>query len=107
MKEVVRITQLIDFYGSLLTKKQQDNLIDYYFNDLTFEEIGEKYNISKNAIYDSIKKSIYELEQYDSKLKLIDGFNLRMKIYSEINIDDKTKSKLLLTEVVNYGKKYK
>lgn len=107
MKDIFHLTQLIDFYGVLLTDKQQSYLKDYYFNDLTLLEIGEKHSISKNAIYDSIKKAIVELEQYDLKLKLIDGFNKRMEIYSKINLSNKDKEKLLLTEVINYGKEHK
>lgn len=107
MRDIFHLTQLIDFYGILLTDKQRSYLKDYYFNDLTLLEIGEKYSISKNAIHDSIKKSIIELEEYDLKLGLIDGFNKRMEIYSKMNLSEKDKEKLLLTEVVNYGKKHK
>ncbi len=39
MKDVGRLSLLMDFYGSLLTDKQYDYLYDYYFCDLTFLEM--------------------------------------------------------------------
>ncbi len=107
MKDIGRLSLLMDFYGSLLTDKQYDYLYDYYFCDLTFLEIGNKHSISKNAIYDSIKKAILELEHYDSKLHLIKSYEERIKIYKKMNIDNKIFKQLLNTEVFNHGQKHK
>lgn len=107
MKDLVKLSQLIDFYGKLLTEKQYSYLKDYYFNDLTLNEIGEKHSISKNAIYDSIKKAINELNEYDNKLNLIKSFNDRMNLYNKFNFDESIKKQLLETEVFNYGQKHK
>lgn len=104
MKEVLKSSQLIDFYGKLLTEKQYQYLIDYYFNDLTIVEMADKYKISKNAIFDSIKKSIKELEWYESKLNLIASFEKRINLYKNLKIDEKTLNQLLSTEAINYGK---
>lgn len=105
--DILKISLLIDFYGKLLTQKQQIYLNDYYFKNFSLSEIAKTYCISKNAIYDAIKKSIIELENYDNKLKLIDGFNNRIKIYKKINLDKKIMEELLSTEVIKYAKKIK
>lgn len=107
MKDVGRLSLLMDFYGKLLTDKQYDYLYDYYFCDLTFLEIGNKHAISKNAIYDSIKKAILELENYDSKLNLIESFKMRQKIYKELNLTQDKIQQLLETEVFSNGQKHK
>lgn len=105
MKELdlSQVSLLIDFYGNLLTEKQLQNLIDYYFNDLSLSEIALNNNVSRIAIYDSIKKSKNELEQFEKKLKFIYRFNLRQEIYKKIN-DKDLLDQLLKTEVEQYGR---
>ena len=45
MEEVLYYTELFDFYGTLLTEKQQNYFKDYYFNNLSLSEIAENYEI--------------------------------------------------------------
>ena len=52
----VELTILYDYYGELLTKKQQLYFEDYYFNNLSLQEIAEDYSISRNAVYNSLKE---------------------------------------------------
>lgn len=63
--------ELLDNYGSLLTKHQLEILEEYYIDDLSMAEIAENYNISKAAISDIIKRSYEQLEEYEKKLNLI------------------------------------
>ena len=51
--------ELLDNYGSLLTKHQLEILEEYYIDDLSMAEIAENYNISKAAISD-IEKNVLE-----------------------------------------------
>ncbi len=81
------ISELIDTYGNLLTKKQLKYIDLYYFNDYSLIEISKEYNVSKNAIYDSITKSIDNLKNIDSKLNLINKKNIRLKLYKKIEND--------------------
>lgn len=103
MKNLTEISLLIDFYGKLLTDKQLNYLICYYFDDFSLGEIAEDNSISKNAVYDSIKKSINELKKYESKLGFIEKYLKRIDLYAKIE-DIKLKEELFETEVVNYGK---
>ena len=45
IEQVIKISQLYDFYSELLSDKQKQYLNDYYFNDLSLTEISENYNI--------------------------------------------------------------
>ena len=70
MEKFVYLNSLYDLYGELLTKKQQQYFISYYFNNLSYGEISEKYGISRNAIYHQLKLIEQKLMFYEEKLKL-------------------------------------
>ena len=63
---------LLDYYGELLTKHQQEILDEYYNEDLSMNEIAENYLISKSAVQDLIKRSLVQLKDYEKVLKLIE-----------------------------------
>lgn len=90
MEERVYLINLYDYYGELLTEKQQLYFEDYYFNNLTFEEIGENYKISRNAIFKQVKEVIDSLNFYEAKLKLYNK-GLAMKELTEKIEDQKIK----------------
>ena len=62
---------LFDTYKELLTEKQQEYFILYYYEDLSLKEIADFKNVSRNAVFDQIKKVINILEEYEEKLKLL------------------------------------
>ena len=84
IEQVIKISQLYDFYSELLSDKQKQYLNDYYFNDLSLTEISENYNISKQAVSNNIKRTVLELEQFEEKLNLIKLNNERLFILNEI-----------------------
>lgn len=68
------VVRLFDFYHSLLTKKQQKVFMLYYFEDLSLGEISGILDISRQAVYDLIKRTEKILMSYESKLKLYGKF---------------------------------
>ena len=62
---------LFDIYKELLTDKQQEYFTLHYFDDLSFAEIAIEKNVSRNAAFDQIKKTLHALEDYEEKLKLL------------------------------------
>ena len=96
IEQVIKISQLYDFYSELLSDKQRQYLDDYYFNDLSLTEISENYNISKQAVSNNIKRTILELEQFEEKLNLIKLNNQRLFLLNEI------KKSTTDTEVLTY-----
>ena len=92
MNDIVYLSELYDYYGELLTEKQQEYFEDYYFNNLTLAEIAENNNISRNAIHKQIKDALNKLEIFEQKLQLL---NKRKQIQEIIkNLDDKLKEKI-------------
>lgn len=61
---------LFDRYQSLLTAKQVEYFQDYYFHDYSFAEIAENNGVSRNAVFDQVKKVLQLLEHYETNLKL-------------------------------------
>lgn len=70
MEDRVYIISLYDYYGELLTEKQKNYFEDYYFDNLTMEEIAENDNISKNAVSKQLIGIKEKLNYYEEILKL-------------------------------------
>ncbi len=70
MEDLLYYTCLFDYYKDLFTKTKKDYFIDYYFNNLTQEEIAENYKVSKNAVSKTLKEVKEKLDYYEEKLKL-------------------------------------
>lgn len=90
---MVEITILYDYYGELLTDKQKLYFEDYYFSNLSLQEIAENNNVSRNAIHNSLKDIIKKLKYYEDKLKLYEKGKEINKLIENIdkNLKDKIK----------------
>ena len=66
-----RMNSLLDFYGNLLTEKQKKAAYMYYVYDCTINEISSELNISKQAVFDNLKRAENNLEEFEEKLELI------------------------------------
>lgn len=75
MKEFHKINLLYDFYGSLLTERQQNFIELYYGEDLSLGEIAEQHEVTRQAVHDTLKRAEQTLENYEEKLGLVDKFN--------------------------------
>lgn len=68
-----RISLLLDAYGDMLTEKQRTFIRHYYEEDLSFGEIAREYNVSRQAIFDSVKHGEDALETFEKALNLVGG----------------------------------
>ncbi|MFW3653379.1 putative DNA-binding protein [Vagococcus fluvialis] len=75
---------LFEFYSTLLTEKQMNYIELYYGDDLSLGEISEEYGVSRQAIYDNIKRTEKLLETYEKKLHLYSNYIVREEIIEEI-----------------------
>lgn len=81
MEKIVRQSLLYDFYGELLTEHQKSIYEDVVMNDLSYSEIARLNGISRQGVYDMIKRSDKILEDYEKKLKLVEKFvNTKEKV---------------------------
>ncbi len=70
LEKTNRINELFDFYGPLLTDKQQTFLKCYFHDDYTLGEIAADFRISRQAVYEHLKRAEQVLEEYEAKLGL-------------------------------------
>lgn len=77
LEKTTRINYLFDFYQQLLTEKQKNYMDLYYLEDYSLGEISETYDVSRQAVYDNIKRTEVMLEDYEEKLGLYRRFQAR------------------------------
>lgn len=84
-EKIVQIALLFDFYGQLLTEKQIEMIDMYYSNDLSLSEISEQLGISRQGVYDTLKRAEKTLFEYEEKLGLVNRFLLQKEGLTGIN----------------------
>jgi uncharacterized protein len=103
LEKTTRMNYLYDFYQSLLTPKQRSYMALYYLDDFSLGEIAEEYNVSRQAVYDNIKRTETMLEEYEEKLLLFKKFQERTKLIEEMKeilSAEETLSRHRLSEMV-------
>ncbi|MBR1718716.1 MAG: HTH domain-containing protein, partial [Bacilli bacterium] len=75
------------------TDKQQSYFEDYYFDNLTLQEIAENSDVSRNAIHKQIKEAEDKLNHFESVLNIYKK-NKRIKEICE-NLNSDIKNKIL------------
>lgn len=84
LEKTTQVNYLFDFYQALLTPKQRDYLELYYLEDLSLGEISETFDVSRQAVYDNIRRTETMLKKYEEKLKLYDKFTKRQALYDQL-----------------------
>lgn len=83
------IISLYDTYGGLLTDKQKSYFENYYFDDLSITEIASNFGVSRNAVFDQLKRVELILLDYEEKLKMLDKISKIEKLeLSEVQKDE-------------------
>ncbi len=75
LEEIVELSILYDFYGELLSEHKRRIFEDYVLNDLSLGEIAEEQHISRQGVYDIVKRCSQELKDYEQRLSLVHKFN--------------------------------
>ncbi|MCX8038454.1 MAG: DNA-binding protein [Candidatus Sumerlaeia bacterium] len=67
----VRIAQLLQVYGALLTERQREFVRLHHDKDLSFGEIAAEFKISRQAVHDAVKQAEAAMENYEAGLGLL------------------------------------
>lgn len=73
MERIVRQGMLFDLYGDLLTEHQKEVFGSLVNEDLSLSEIAEEHGTSRQAVQDLLKRTERKLEEYESKLHLLEN----------------------------------
>ncbi|PWA13478.1 putative DNA-binding protein [Pueribacillus theae] len=98
LEKTIRVNALYDFYHPLLTPKQQSYMSLYYINDFSLREIADECNVSRQAVYDTIKRTEIMLEDYEEKLHLYEKFKKRGDVIRQLYdvLDNKKNTEVML-----------
>lgn len=81
MEKFVEQTLLYDFYGELLTERQQQVYESVVLEDYSLSEVAEDLGISRQGVHDMIKRCNHTLEDYEVRLHLVEKFvNIRRQV---------------------------
>ena len=83
LEKLNRINLLFDIYSPLLTLRQREVMRLYYAHDLSLKEIAGEYGISRQAVYDLLRRAVGTLEALESKLGLYARFNDQQEFLEE------------------------
>ena len=72
IEKMVEIGLLFEQYKELLTDKQREIVSLYYEEDYSLGEISENLNVSRQGVYDTLKRSEKILKDYENKLHLVE-----------------------------------
>ncbi|WP_096435437.1 putative DNA-binding protein [Alteribacter populi] len=84
IEKTIRINYLYDFYQSLLTDKQNKYMRMYYLDDWSLGEIAEHFEVSRQAVYDNIRRTEALLEEYEEKLSLLGRYQERNRLLKQL-----------------------
>ncbi len=84
MDKIYEQTMLFDFYGELLTEHQRSVYEDAVYHDLSLGEIAAERGISRQGVHDLLRRCDRSLQEYESKLHLVERFVRAKKTVEEI-----------------------
>ncbi|MBO4217905.1 MAG: sigma-70 family RNA polymerase sigma factor [Erysipelotrichaceae bacterium] len=94
------INELLPFYESLLTERQQQIVKLYYYEDLSLSEIAEELQISRNGVHDTLKKVGNILAEYEEKLQLNAAYQQRIELYGKLREHADERGREIIDELV-------
>ncbi|QKG84644.1 YlxM family DNA-binding protein [Kroppenstedtia pulmonis] len=84
LEKTTQVNLLYDFYGPLLTERQRNLFELYYHEDWSLSEIAEYHGISRQAVFEGIKRAQKTLEDWEKGLRLSQRHLCRREIVEAI-----------------------
>lgn len=95
LDKFVYMNLLYDFYGQFLTERQSEIVEMYYYLNYSLGEIAEKLGISRQGVYDILKRAEELMLDYEGKLGLVKNYEIKIeKLDSAIKILEEVICKL-------------
>ncbi|MBR5712648.1 MAG: DNA-binding protein [Lachnospiraceae bacterium] len=74
LHEAVDLSVYYAYYGALLSERARSIFEDYIANDMSLAEISRDYGLSRQGVYDVVKRCGAKLYEYEDKLRLAERF---------------------------------
>ena len=74
LAEAAHLSVYFSFYGELLGEKTKQIFEDYVANDMSLSEIAREYGLSRQGVYDVVKRCGAKLYEYEECLHLAERF---------------------------------
>lgn len=84
LEEIIELSLLYDFYGALLKEQKRSIFEAYILENYGLSEIAKERNMSRQAVYDVVRRCRNELREYEQKLNLVCKFQRMKKQVHEI-----------------------
>lgn len=104
MERIIELSELLDWYGPLLTERQRVIVSQYANEDCSLSEIAEREGISRQGVRDTLRRAEEQLRGYENALKLAERFQKQERlaaamrgVLKESGLTDKEKDLLLLS----------
>ena len=76
-----------------MTEKQREYFEEYYFNNMSYGEMAEDFDVSRNAAFKQVHIVTDKLIEYEEKLHLLDKKSKMLELIEKID-DKKIKEEL-------------
>ena len=86
----LRQAMLLDFYGELLTERQRVCFDLHYNEDLSLSEIAEQCGISRQGVWENIRRAESAMEDIEAKTGLVRRFEENRSALEKIREDMQT-----------------
>ena len=84
-KDTVYLTMLFDYYGELLTDKQREYFDLHYNQDYTLAEIGEMNGISRQGVWEIVRRAEAAMRDIDARTGLVSRMRERREAVRTIS----------------------
>ena len=84
MAKDLRITFLLDFYGDMLTEKQREYFDLHYNEDLSLAEIAQSEGVSRQSVWDIIRRAEETMRRFEEKTGLVARFAAERDILAAV-----------------------
>ena len=86
------IIRRLDYYWPLLSKKTQEVMYCFFYEDYSFREIAEQLGISRQAAHDYVNRGLRKVEQLENQLGFFrhetEAQNILKKVVLLLDLND-------------------
>ena len=99
IEDFIRYSMLFLYYKNLFSKKQRLYLELYLEENNSLTEIADEFNVTRQAVFDNIKRGFNQLDEYENKLEI---FKKEKELKLKLEELRKNFSMKKLEEIIEY-----